>query len=156
MFKFIRDLRGLVYSQKAYYPLKTLATILFCHPETSTEWRKVWQEPHEVQQKGVQSPSMGATAPCTNSFRRPMKAAWQKKRYLVPVDTKLDICLVAKKTNDIVCCAMRSVISRLSEVILSLITRKNTPKILCPVLGSQVQGRHGVTGQCSVMGHKAD
>lgn len=84
--------------------------------------------------------SMGATAPCTNSFRRPMKAAWQKKRYLVPVDTKLDICLVTKKTNDIACCAMRSVISRLSEVILSLITRKNTPKILCPVLVSHYKG----------------
>ena len=61
----------------------------------------------------------------------------------------------AKKNKNIMSYVRQSVVSQLSELILSLLsTGENTSAVLCPGLGSPAQERHGHTGVNPVKGPK--
>ena len=61
----------------------------------------------------------------------------------------------AKGANSLLGC-VRSVSSRLMEVIIPLSTGEATPRVMGPVLGFPVQERHGYNGESPVKGLKDD
>ncbi|KAJ7426512.1 rna-directed dna polymerase from mobile element jockey-like [Willisornis vidua] len=80
-----------------------------------------------------------------------LESVSEEKDLRVSLDNKLSMsqhcALVAKKANGILGCITKNIASRLKEVILPLFSPSEaTIGLLCPVVGSPVEERHGAPG----------